>query len=100
VEAAHESLRAYTLVIVTDLAIVTKTAPGQLLSFVTDRASRAPVAGVPLLVWSGQKEIARVRTDSSGLAAVKLADADPESTLALARRGDDFAIDAFGNWNL
>ena len=54
VEAAHENLRAYTVVIVTDLAILTKTAPGRVLSFVTDRATRAPVANCPLLVWSGK----------------------------------------------
>lgn len=100
VEAANESLRAYTVVIVTDLAIVTKTGPGRVVSFVTDRASRAPVANCPLLVWSGKKELARIRTDASGLADVKISEADPESTLVLARRGDDFAIDAFGNWNL
>src|SRR5260370_15962974 len=89
VEAAHETLRAYTVVIVTDLTILTKTAPGRLLSFVTDRASRAPVADCPVLVWSGKKEIARVRTDSSGLAAIKIADPDPESTPVLPRRGAD-----------
>jgi uncharacterized protein YfaS (alpha-2-macroglobulin family) len=100
VEAARENLRAYTVVIVTDLAILTKTAPGRVLSFVTDRATRAPVADCPLLVWSGKKELARVRTDSSGLADVKIADANPDSMLVLARRGDDFAIDSFGNWNL
>src|SRR5262245_8032529 len=100
VEAAHETLRAYTVVVITDLAIVTKTAPGRVVSFVTDRSTRAPAANCPLLVWSGKKEIARVRTDSAGLADIKLTEADPETTLVLARRGDDFAIDSFGNWNL
>ncbi|HTM48996.1 MAG TPA: MG2 domain-containing protein [Bryobacteraceae bacterium] len=100
VEAAHQDLRAYTVVVVTDIAILTKTAPGRVLSFVTDRATRAPVADCPLLVWTGRKEAARVRTDSSGLADVRLADVSPDSTMVLARRGDDFAIDSFGNWNL
>ena len=63
VEAARENLRAYTVVIVTDLAILTIGAR-PCLSFVTDRASRAPVANCPLMVWSGKKEIARVMTDS------------------------------------
>ena len=100
VEAANADLRAYTVVIVTDLAVITKTGPGRIISFVTDRASRAPVANCPLLVWSGKKEIARVQTDASGLADIKVTDADPDSTLVLARRGDDFAIDSFGNWNM
>jgi uncharacterized protein YfaS (alpha-2-macroglobulin family) len=100
VEAAHEDLRAYTLVIVTDLTIVTKTAPGRLLSFVVDRPSHAPVADCPLVVWSNKLEIARPHTDSSGLADVAVKDANPESTLVLARRGDDFAIDSLSSWNL
>src|SRR6185369_10089999 len=58
------------------------------------------VANCPLMVWSGKKEIARVMTDSAGLADIKLTEANPDTTLVLARRGDDFAIDSFGNWNL
>src|SRR5260370_30877536 len=100
VEAAYEDLRAYTLVIVTDLTIVTKTAPGRLLAFVVDRASRAPVANCPLVVWSNKVEIAHPRTDSSGLADIVVKDANPEATLVLARRGTDFAIDSLSNWNL
>ena len=100
VEAAHEDLRAYTLVIVTDLTIVTKTAPGHLLSFVVDRPSHAPVADCQLVVWSNKLEIARPHTDSSGLADVAVKDANPESTLVLARRGADFAIDSLSSWNL
>ena len=47
-----------------------------------------------------KRRLARIRTDASGLADVKITEVDPESTLVLARRGDDFAIDSFGNWNL
>ena len=100
VEAAHEDLRAYTLVIVTDLTIVTKTAPGRLLAFVVDRPSHAPVADCPLVVWSNKLEIARPHTDPKGLADITVKDANPESTLVLARRGADFAIDSLSNWNL
>ncbi len=93
VEAAHDALRAYTVVIVTDITFVTKTAPGRMLAFVADRADSKPVADCPLTLWSNKQEVASVRTDASGLADFKLTEAHPESTLILARRGPDFAID-------
>ena len=100
VEAAHDALRAYTVVIVTDLTLVTKTAPGRMLTFVADRASSKPVADCPLTLWSNKQEVANVRTDASGLADIKIGEAHPESTLVLARRGPDFAIDTFDTFNL
>ena len=100
VEAAHQELRAYTIINVTDLTIVTKTSPGRLLFFVTDRAERAPVAGCPLAVWSNRSEIARLTTDAMGLAEFQLKGANPESALVLARRGGDFAVDSISSWNL
>src|SRR5450432_2364538 len=67
VEAVHDTLRAYTIVNVTNLTIVSKTAPGRLISFVTDRATRKPVADCPLAVWSNKQELGRLRTDANGL---------------------------------
>ena len=100
VEAAHDALRAYTVVILTDITLVTKTAPGRLLTFVAERSTSKPVADCPLTLWSNRQEVANVRTDASGLADVKLNEAHPESTLVLARRGADFAIDTFESFNL
>jgi uncharacterized protein YfaS (alpha-2-macroglobulin family) len=100
VEAAHDTLRAYTIINVTNLTIVSKTAPGRLISFVTDRATKKPVADCPLAVWSNKQELGRLHTDANGLVDFKLTDVNPESTLVLARRGDDFAIDSVSGWNL
>ena len=56
VEATHGELRAYTLLLVTDLAVVTKSAPGQILAYVVNRQSGAPVEHSAVLVWSNRKE--------------------------------------------
>src|SRR5262249_41154157 len=100
VEAAHQELRAYTIVNLTNLVIVAKTAPGRLVTFVTDRATNAPVADCPLAIWSNKLEAGRLRTDANGLADFQLSDTNPESTLVLARRGDDFAVDSLSGWNM
>ena len=73
VEAAHGDLRAYTIVNVTNLTIVTKTSPGRVLFFVTDRANNSPVPrACPLAVWANKQEIGRLKTDPAGLADFKV----------------------------
>src|SRR5664279_843995 len=39
VEATEGTLRAYTIIVVTEIAVITKAAPGRLLSYVVDRHS-------------------------------------------------------------
>lgn len=67
VEVAHRELRAYTLLMITDLALVSKTAPGQVLLFVAHRDSGAPVASANAIVFNNHQELARGTTDSSGV---------------------------------
>ena len=45
VEATEGTLRAYTIVVVTEIAVITKAAPGRLLSYVVDRHTGDPIAG-------------------------------------------------------
>ncbi len=45
VEATDGTLRAYTIVVITDIAIITKAGQGRLMSFVVDRRSGDPIAG-------------------------------------------------------
>jgi len=52
VEATDGQLRAYTIVVVTELGLVTKSAAGQVVTFVADRRSGMPVAKANILLWS------------------------------------------------
>jgi uncharacterized protein YfaT (DUF1175 family) len=54
VEAVHDLLRAYTIVIVSDLGLVTKTSPGQMLFFAADRFSGEPAA-IARSTWSSRR---------------------------------------------
>jgi len=65
VEATDGTLRAYTIVIVSDLGVITKTAPGQVLAFAADRQSGAPVTAADVRVWTDKKEDARLQTDTT-----------------------------------
>ena len=100
VEATDGRLRAYTIVVITDIAIITKSGQGRLMSFVVNRESGDPVAGVPVQVWIDQKQVASQNADQQGLVDLKISETKPENVAILAVSGDEFAINAPGAWNL
>jgi uncharacterized protein YfaS (alpha-2-macroglobulin family) len=113
VEATDGNLRAYTLLIVSQLALIAKTAPGQVLSYVVNRRSGEPIPGVSVAAWANRMELASLQTDSQGLAQASLqpsaanaesssgdAPRDLENAWILARQGADVAIVAPYSFNL
>ncbi len=91
VEVANRELRAYTLLMITDLCMVSKNAPGQILLFVADRASGAPVAGATAVVFDNHQETARGTTDASGVYPVTFAQTKLQDAIMVAQSGDDVA---------
>ncbi len=91
IEVTDGKLQAYTVVSVTDIALMTKGAPGHVFARVVDRATGAPVAGTSLVARLGEKELGRAETGPDGLAAIAIAEKKPEQVLVTARKGDDFA---------
>ncbi len=100
VEATDGKLRAYTVVVVTDIAIITKAATGRLMSFVVDRNSGNPIPGMMVRVWVDQKEVAAKETDQQGLMDAALNEVKPENVAVIATSPDQFAINTPGAWNL
>jgi uncharacterized protein YfaS (alpha-2-macroglobulin family) len=100
VEATNGSLRAYTIIVVTEVAVISKAAPGRLLSFVVDRKSGDPISGAQVKVWIDQREVASGQSDAQGMLDTKIADEKPENVAVLVTHGDQFAINTPGAWNL
>ena len=100
VEATDGKLRAYTIVIITDIAVITKAGTGRLMSFVVDRRSGDPIAGIPVKVWVDQKEVASKPTDQQGLVDTPITAAKPENVAVLAVNAEQFAINTPGAWNI
>ena len=100
VEATNGTLRAYTIIVITEIAVITKAAPGRLMSFVVNRRSGDPIAGIMVRVWVDQKEVAAKATDQQGLLDTILTDAKPENVAVVATSADQFAINTPGAWNL
>jgi hypothetical protein len=102
VEATDGKYRAYTVIVVSQMALVTKTAPGQVVAFTVDRKTGEPVPGAKVSVWSKKKKLVDFVTGVDGIGestvAVKYEEssADTESGYSsnwiLAKHGDDVAI--------
>ncbi len=122
VEATDGKYRAYTIVVVSQMLLVTKTAPGQVVAFTVDRKTGAAIPGAKITVWGKKDRLASFTTgpDGSGEAAVHVPsthspsrDGDEEgapdtdagdsgfsSNFILALHGDDVAIVAPYSLNL
>jgi uncharacterized protein YfaS (alpha-2-macroglobulin family) len=100
VEATDGALRAYTVVLVTELGAVTKVAPGQILIFTADRRTGAPVADAKVQLWTNKKETAPLKTDASGLAQTSIPQAKYDDVRILAAHGDDVAVVTPYSYNL
>jgi len=111
VEAVNDNLRAYSIVVVTDLAMVQKsTRDGQVVAYVVDRKSGAPRANVNVEIARGKESLktgttnenglftTEIGTPRSGAKATPSADEDPEAKkpsnayLVMAQERDNFAI--------
>jgi len=99
-EATDGTLRAYTIVIVSELGVITKTAPGQVLTFSANRQTGEPVSGADVRIWSDKKENVRLKSDASGLTDSPLPEGQYEDVRVVAIHGDDVALTTPESYNL
>jgi uncharacterized protein YfaS (alpha-2-macroglobulin family) len=113
VEATDGHLKAYTLLMVSETALVTRTVAGELLAFVVDRKTGTPVNGAKVVLALGKQSPQRLTTKEDGVAsfdAPSSAKKDTASTdgedgeggvetdtadsklWVMARSGDDIAL--------
>jgi alpha-2-macroglobulin len=100
VEAVHELLRAYTIVMVSDVGIVTKTSPGQMLFFAANRFTGEPAADCKVQIVFRKKTITEGRTNSDGLFEATLPDQRMEDLVGVAQCGSQVAATDPGSWTL
>ena len=117
VEAVEADLRAYTVVVVTDLTMIEKTThDGELVVYTVDRRTGEPRSDATVEVVKGRKTIASGTTDKQGILRTKVEkpvqaeeddpatnDPDNASYIVLAKHRENFAISDlesyyFGNY--
>jgi len=107
IEATDGTYRAYTVLLVSDMALITKTSRGHLLAYTADRDKGQPVPGSQVTTWRQKKQAAQFKTDGQGLGEARIAaaagkeeaEATEEQTYSaygsewvLAQHGDDVAL--------
>jgi alpha-2-macroglobulin len=102
VEAVADELRAYTVVVVSDMATVEKASPsGELMVYAVDRKSGAPKPDARVDIIKAKTTVASGRTNAEGLFRAKILKdktGDPEEEdsnanfIILASHQDNFAI--------
>jgi hypothetical protein len=95
VEATDGTYKAYTVAVVTRIAMVERTLDGSAQLYVADRKSGAPVEKADVALWSDGKQQSSGQSDANGFATLTMAahtGAEPDNVWILARHGSDTAI--------
>lgn len=100
VEAVHENLRAFTIAIVSDVGIVTKSSPGQMVVFAADRFTGEPVADCEVRTLAGQSVVGSGTTGDDGTLELRFGQVMADSVIAVARCGQHVTASDPGAWYL
>ena len=98
IEATDGTYKAYTLAIVTSIAVVERASNGRADLYVADRKTGAPIEKAEVALWSDGHQQATGKTGADGLATLTMSEhqaaqgATPENVWILARHGSDAAI--------
>ncbi|HTX74990.1 MAG TPA: MG2 domain-containing protein, partial [Terracidiphilus sp.] len=102
IEATDGTYKAYTVAVVTEIAMVERSSPDGASVYVADRKTGAPVAGAQLAMYANGKLQSAGTSDANGLALLKMAPRgatvtidggpEPENVWIAARKGDAAAL--------
>jgi alpha-2-macroglobulin len=91
VEAVRKDLRAYTILIVSDTAMISKASNGRIVNIVVDRKTGQPLENIRVAALTRDGEVGRGSTNSDGIAEMQTPATLKDIRLA-ASNGRDFAV--------
>ncbi|MEI9971637.1 MAG: MG2 domain-containing protein [Ignavibacteriota bacterium] len=89
VEAVNKDLRAYTILMVSDLVTTTKTGRDGVAVFVADRNTGEPVRGAEITALTRNEKLGFSETDASGIAFLKIESGRSEDVRIVTRKDTD-----------
>jgi uncharacterized protein YfaS (alpha-2-macroglobulin family) len=98
IEATDGTYKAYTVAIVTSIAIVERTLHAQAELYIADRKTGAPIEDAQVAMWTAGTQQASGTTNSEGFATLAMngsgtaQGAEPENLWIIARHGADTAL--------
>lgn len=102
VEAVHAQLRAYTILIVSDVALITKTGKGRIVNLLVDRKTGEPIPEAAVWLLGRDKSFGNAQTDANGFAVQPFEGGQPpkpDDVRIVARRKDDYAVNTLAGWS-
>ena len=100
VEATDGKLAAYTILSVTDIALVLKGAPGRILARAVDRKIGDGLRDIPVMVAIAGGKRQRFTSDADGFVHAEVNQKDIDEVMVLATRGEDCAAGTLYGWGL
>ena len=96
VEATDSHQKAYTLLMVSQMALITRTVAGNVLAFAVDRKTGAPIDGANVSLGLSGHDLAQKMTDHDGVAEFVQPGADSKTPQPAGEPGD--GIDRSKMW--
>ncbi len=100
VEAVNGTQLAYTIVMVSDVALVTKVAPRTVFAYLVNRLTGQPVADCAVGAIANQAIVGRATTDARGIATVAPDAGDVENLITVATCGEQAVASTPGSYGL
>jgi hypothetical protein len=98
VEAVKGQLRAYTILIVSDIALITKTGKGRIVNLLLDRRSGEPIPHATVWLEGRDKTLGSAETDASGFALSPFDGSKADDVRVVARNHDDYAVSTLAGY--
>jgi alpha-2-macroglobulin len=98
VEAVKGQLRAYTILIVSDIALITKTGKGRIVNLLLDRRSGEPIPHAMIWLEGRDKALGSAETDASGFALSPFDGGKADDVRVVARNHDDYAVSTLAGY--
>jgi uncharacterized protein YfaS (alpha-2-macroglobulin family) len=94
VEAVGSQLRAYTILMVSDMVLITKAANGHVVNLAVDRSTGQPLANVAVSYLTRNDSLSTATTNNDGIAEWKLPATNGLDVRIVARNGRDFGVNS------
>ncbi|GGH15452.1 alpha-2-macroglobulin family protein [Silvibacterium dinghuense] len=101
-EATDGRYKAYTLLMVTNMALITRTGSTEITAYVVDRATGVPIAGAKVDAGYGPKRFASAITDANGVADLPVQGKKgvDDELWVISAKDREVAVSTPGGWML
>ena len=98
VEAVKGELRAYTVLMVSDSVLITKTGKGRIVNMLADRSTGEPIPDAKIWMLGHDSSLGNATTDAEGVAVLPIPAGRPDDIRVLARNGADYAVNTLAEY--